>query len=76
MVIDYERVVLGLKAHITSKRSHGQDELLQVLARLEVDSRIPEGQEMFDPRPMPRGNTSRPHHNETVHPTAQEAPVA
>ena len=70
MVIDYERVVLGLKAHITSKRSHGQDELLRVLAKLEVESRIPEGQEMFDPRPLPRSTPSRNHAR------AQEAPVA
>jgi hypothetical protein len=70
MVIDYERVMLGFKAHIMSKRSHGQDELLRVFTQLEVESRIPEGQEMFDPRPIPR---STPSQNDAK---AQEAPVA
>jgi hypothetical protein len=52
--IDHERVLLGLKAHIRSKRSHGQDELLQMIADLEVGSQLPEGQEGFDRRPVPR----------------------
>lgn len=51
--IDYERVLIGLKEKILSKRSHGQDELLQEIARLEVESRLPEGQEDFDGRPRP-----------------------
>ena len=54
MLIDYERVVLGLKEHIGSKRTHGRPELLEVLARLEVESVLPEGQEGFDDRVRPR----------------------
>lgn len=76
MLIDHERVLLGLKAHIATKRSHGQDELLRKLAELEVESRIPEGQELFDERPFPARSASvadrRPRgqtHNEQVEDT-------
>jgi hypothetical protein len=49
--VDHERVLLGLKEHILSKRSHGQRELLDVITRLEIDSRLPEAQVGFDDRP-------------------------
>lgn len=52
--IDYERVLLGLKEHIVSKRSHGQPELLARITELEVQYAVPEGQEVFDDRPFPR----------------------
>lgn len=52
MVVDAERVLLHFKAHIASKRSHGQDELLRVLAQLEVESEIPEADEVYDARPV------------------------
>lgn len=49
--VNHERVLLQLKAHVTSKRSHGQDELLRKIAELEVENEIPEGDEGFDARP-------------------------
>jgi hypothetical protein len=49
--VDYERAWLVLKAHVLSKASHGQRDLLQVMARAEVDSQVPEDQEGFDPTP-------------------------
>lgn len=51
--IDYERVVLAMKAHIVSKRSHGQQELLAKLAEYEVQYAVPEGQDLYDERPTP-----------------------
>jgi hypothetical protein len=52
MVVDHEKAWLALKAHISSKRSHGQDELFREMALIEVQSRIPEGEEAFDDRPV------------------------
>jgi hypothetical protein len=43
MLVDYERVVALLKRHATSKGSHGQRELLEVIARLEAECMIEEG---------------------------------
>jgi hypothetical protein len=58
--VDYERVVLALKAHLGTKRSHGADELRVRITELEVECSIPEGEEGFDPTPVrPRG-TDRP----------------
>ena len=54
--VDFEAVLLDLKGHIASKRSHGQDELLRVIAEFEVKRRVPEGQEGFD------GTPARSHH--------------
>ena len=42
---------MALKAHVCSKRSHGQDGLLAEMGRIEVEYRVPEGQEAFDPAP-------------------------
>lgn len=63
MLVDYERVVLGLKAKIREasindgKRSWGERELLGALADLEIEHRVPEGQELFDDLPLPRRAT-------------------
>lgn len=52
--VDYERVLVKMKAHVASKASHGRSELLEKLAEFEVACEVPEGQEGFDPAPMPR----------------------
>jgi hypothetical protein len=49
--VNYERAWLVLKAHVLSKASHGQRDLLHVMAQAEVDSQVPEDQEGFDPTP-------------------------
>jgi hypothetical protein len=49
--VDYERCWLVLKEHVLSKNSHGQRDLLSVMARAEIDSAVPEGQEGFDATP-------------------------
>lgn len=51
MVVDYQRVTLGLKAYVGTKRSFGQDELLREIARLEVESQLPESEHEFDRLP-------------------------
>jgi hypothetical protein len=58
-VVDFESAWFGLKAHIATKRSHGQSELMEIMAMLEVGNRLPEGQDGFDDRPLP-------HHDEVV----------
>lgn len=50
-VVDYERAWLALKVVVSAKPSHGKRDLLAEMGQIEVDSRIPEGQEQFDPRP-------------------------
>lgn len=52
MVVDYERVIVALKAHIVSKNSHGKRDLLQKLVELEVQYQVPEGAEGIDPTPL------------------------
>jgi hypothetical protein len=37
-VIDYERVLVALKAYLMSKPSHGQRDLLAAISRMEVES--------------------------------------
>lgn len=61
MIVDYEKVVLDLKARLREgaksdrpKRSWGHDELLGLLADLELEHRLPESQQMFDDRPVLR----------------------
>jgi hypothetical protein len=56
VVIDYERAWLMLKEAVLLKRSHGQDGLLLDMARIELECRVPEGQEGFDPGPPFRRN--------------------
>lgn len=48
--VDHEGVLLDLKKFVLSKRSHGQDELLRVMNKAELENLIPEGQEGFDAR--------------------------
>lgn len=41
MDVDYELAWLKLRAHVASKRSHGEDELTVVMAHIEVDCADP-----------------------------------
>lgn len=50
--VNYERLVLRLKEHVLSRRSHGQDALLGVIARLELECEVPEGAEGFSDLPL------------------------
>lgn len=50
-VVDHERAWLRLKEHVLSKRSHGQAELLGVMASLEVENELSEGERDFSPLP-------------------------
>lgn len=57
MLVDHEKVTLALKATLREraregKRSWGSNELLELLADLEVEHQLPEGQQMFDDRPV------------------------
>jgi hypothetical protein len=42
--VDYERAWLALKEVVLSKNSHGQRDLLASMSRIEVDSKLPEGE--------------------------------
>lgn len=57
--VDYERAWLELKAHLGTKRSHGADELRVTMTEIEVESRVPEGEEGFDMTP-PRPRAATP----------------
>lgn len=50
MEVDYERAWLALKALVDSKKSHGRKDLFIAMTEIELASRVPEGQEGFDPR--------------------------
>ena len=52
MVVDYEAVVLALKAYIVTRNSHGKRDLLARLVELEVEYALPEGEEGIDPTPL------------------------
>lgn len=71
--VDYERVMVRLKAHIASKPSHGQRELFETIINLEVDCEIPEGQDLFDDRPLPTPRAQRPHTEEEVQGRTEES---
>lgn len=43
MLVDYEALLLDLKAAVIAKNSHGQRDLLGLIARLEVEHRVEEG---------------------------------
>lgn len=67
MLVDYERAWLALKEAIVAKPAHGQRDLLTAMARIEVESRVREGEEGIDPLPLHRRpsrtqqpNTTRP----------------
>lgn len=53
-VFDSQRAWLHLKAYVDSKASHGRSDLHQRMNQLEVEFVIPEAEEGFDPRPLPR----------------------
>lgn len=57
MLVDYERAFLELRAALLAKNSWGQRELLSLLTRVEVQSRLPEGERNFDPTPVQRPAT-------------------
>jgi hypothetical protein len=69
VVIDYERAWLAMKEVVLSKRSHGQDGLLADMTRIEIECRVPEGQEGFDPGPRYGANGA-------PQSSAQELPAA
>jgi len=52
--IDYAACWLALKEVVLAKRSHGSNGLLAEMARLEVENRVPEGQEGFSDLPLMR----------------------
>lgn len=58
--IDFERAWLELKGYVVSRTSHGKRDLLSRMAEIEVDSRVPEGEEGFDPTPRSRPAVLRP----------------
>lgn len=65
MEIDYEKAWVALKAEIVKQRSHGSAALALKMAQIEVDCRVPEGQQGFDPTPRPRvqnGSRQQPAH--------------
>lgn len=51
MEVDWEAAWLSLKAEIVKKRSHGARDLALRMAEIEVDNRVPSGQEGYDPAP-------------------------
>jgi hypothetical protein len=52
MVVDFERSWLRLREHVLSKRSHGQSDLLEQMARIELENEIPEDQVGFSDLPV------------------------
>jgi hypothetical protein len=59
VIIDYEKAWVEMKAHLLSKNSHGQRDLLARMARIEIDCRVPEEERVYDPTP-PAPSHSRP----------------
>jgi hypothetical protein len=51
VIVDYERAWVELKAHLLSKNSHGQRDLLTEMAKIETGCRVPEDQRGYDPDP-------------------------
>ena len=49
--MDYERAWLRLKEGILEKRSHGTAQLTELMAGIEVECEVPEGEAGFDARP-------------------------
>lgn len=56
--IDYEAAWADLKAKVLEKRSHGQSGLLEDMARLEVEHRVPAGGASLPPQQHPLGHSS------------------
>ncbi len=67
MLVDYERAWLRLKEEIVRKPAHGQRDLLTAMAVIEVESRITEGDEGFDPTPL-RPRRQRRHQADSEQP--------
>lgn len=65
-LVDYERAWLDFKRVIVAKPSHGKRDLLAEMARIEVESEVPEGQENYSDGPTRRAAStvrrSRPTH--------------
>jgi len=59
VIVDYEKAWVEMKAHLLSKNSHGQRDLLTRMAAIEVDCRVPEGDRDFDPTPTYRKPSER-----------------
>lgn len=57
--VDYERAWLALKAQIVGKASHGRRDLCVAMTQIELDCRVEEGQEGFNPAP-PRAKKKTP----------------
>jgi hypothetical protein len=55
--IDYEIAWADLKAHVLSKRSHGQRDLLARMGELEVQHRTPSGAASLPPRLTTNGHS-------------------
>jgi hypothetical protein len=75
-VVDHERVLVRLRAHIATKASHGRDQLLRELALIEADCMVPEGMEGFDGVPLRRAHPVERHesaHTSSHDDTAAEA---
>lgn len=49
--VDFEAAWLDLKAYIATRPSHGQRDLLRQITEIEIDRRVPEGEEGFDSLP-------------------------
>lgn len=58
MIVDYEKAWVEMKAHLLSKNSHGQRDLLTRMAQIEIDCRVPEEFRVFDPGPLPHREPS------------------
>jgi hypothetical protein len=68
VIVDYERAWLELKAHVVSKNSHGQRDLVSTMTHIELDCRLPEGERNFDDTAVPRSTPAvRPLREATSH---------
>jgi hypothetical protein len=58
-----------MKAHLLSKNSHGQRDLLTRMAHIEIECRVPEEERSFDPTPAPTHSrpADRPLREVTAH---------
>lgn len=73
---DYERAMLKVRAHVASKSSHGRDELLREIARIESECELSENEGLFDARPLPHVGGEYETTSTTKHGAASEAQAA
>lgn len=59
MYVDHELAWLKLKALIADKASHGRKDLMLAMGEIEVECMVPEGSQVFDPRPPVRLHAAR-----------------